>query len=1469
MSAFPRLGVIAWRSPAPIVFASLFLLLAVRPAYGTVGPPVKVTLLGEPRAALAGEDFAGSLRILTGKEAVISGFRLEGKGWQGLSVNAPPQLRLESGKETTVEFTARCENPEDWLVVAFEWNGRTVRKHLDLSPRGVRYATEAAPMVPAERQTPYPGPSPDWRGPDPAMEEEMPTREYGPNARTIRVRGRVTYLRPDNTEIGAAGLTVRVYDDDPGVDDHIATTTTNGQGWFDHTFTFDDYWEDYPDIYFQFRAENNKVDVKHATWGYTYKWETGVTRDVSSFLDIGTVQSLDEDLVPALHILTDEVRTWVWFDGYGYDCRFVEVEWPDGDEGSWYIELSEEIHLSTESEWSEYFQTHEYGHHFINCFADLLDPDYCNGFCDPNEPWDCGHCRWCPENVGNTWNEGFPEYVGDVIPDTYLSWYGAEPEFPISAAGLDSCQEDDGFYDPLTTEGFMAACLVDIHDADNDNHDEFPEFGDPCSLGPQAILDCAAAVNPTSAMGFLLALKARHPDARYALWETAANCGYDIDEAPPEAPTVIWSTSHPEATPTPDATVSLYWFRPYDDASGAKAYSVAFPPGAPELPDAYEETEENSFESPPLAPGTYYCCVRTKDWAGNWSPDYAAYGPVIIREPEPAELEFAYPAGWDYPLVPSSVNTNTQSSTTVSATLPGGGTTYWNVAGMNSGESPTTANVIGKVYVDGQQFQGDDWGIVDAGETFYSNNRSHSGIPGGRHTAHYKLDSPEILAEPDETNNTWGHQFVWTPHLLDPGTVYTDYAPRSMSGGWEHVTDGSTLYPNCTGLRFNNEDWWNAVVVWATDNLENFDARLHFVSTGSNHGFTVPLQTSSRGPGCLDALLVNRNSVATAQYDVGVVRSGTGSAHSYKALHVVNDYASLDYPVSVSTGPDDWLKLYDFDVPSERTGQISVMVETVPPWSPVYVQWRSETWVSGGLMDCDAQTVTGADGKAHLIVNIPDSGFNGLCLFRDPKDGDTPVTINFVVTNTPPDFHPWAAPGWHSPLVPRAADDGTMTSVPLPDTLYGNANSTYYNLALMNEGPGEADSVNVYVFLDIVPDLMLIYSHFPAYASSRLNWPFPTTIRGGRHSLGMMLDPLSREAEIDEDNNIYGEQYCWSPYPLPPGTATSRGAPPGRTAGWHLITSGETMRYNCDGLRISGPGSYWNALAVTPDADTDVDIRLHRALEGAKDGFAQVLAMSAWGPEAIDFVIVNFNMTARKDYDVGVVQTTGEGGYSAHCTPEIYIPAPEGLHGPFAMPSGQIIKLYEMYLEPGGWQFILDAKLGNIDWGMSLHPADEAYISKSMVVDNGMAWLNMTGQGETFTVDIVDPGYYCLAVWKASTPDVAVSGQFTFTVNSVVTGVGDQAVGETTRLLGAVPNPLRSSSTIRFELAGEEYVAIALYDLRGRVIRRLVDEPLPAGRHDVFWDGCDEAGARVAGGVYLVRLSADEVTRSGKVVVLR
>jgi hypothetical protein len=89
--------------------------------------------------------------------------------------------------------------------------------------------------------------------------------------------------------------------------------------------------------------------------------------------------------------------------------------------------------------------------------------------------------------------------------------------------------------------------------------------------------------------------------------------------------------------------------------------------------------------------------------------------------------------------------------------------------------------------------------------------------------------------------------------------------------------------------------------------------------------------------------------------------------------------------------------------------------------------------------------------------------------------------------------------------------------------------------------------------------------------------------------------------------------------------------------------------------------------------------------------------------------------------------------------------------------------------------------------------------------------------------------------------------------------------------IAAAPNPFNPRTTIRFEIGGQGQVPVTvdLYDLRGRLVRKLWQGPLAAGVQNLVWDGRNEAGGETASGVYLARVRVSRQESTVKLTLTR
>jgi hypothetical protein len=85
-----------------------------------------------------------------------------------------------------------------------------------------------------------------------------------------------------------------------------------------------------------------------------------------------------------------------------------------------------------------------------------------------------------------------------------------------------------------------------------------------------------------------------------------------------------------------------------------------------------------------------------------------------------------------------------------------------------------------------------------------------------------------------------------------------------------------------------------------------------------------------------------------------------------------------------------------------------------------------------------------------------------------------------------------------------------------------------------------------------------------------------------------------------------------------------------------------------------------------------------------------------------------------------------------------------------------------------------------------------------------------------------------------------------------------------------IPNPFNPETSIAFALPASGWATLRVYDLAGRLVRRLFEGPMPAGiATPVIWYGDDDSGRPVASGVYLYELKQGSRSRIRKMVLLR
>ncbi|UCG31311.1 MAG: T9SS type A sorting domain-containing protein [candidate division WOR-3 bacterium] len=100
-------------------------------------------------------------------------------------------------------------------------------------------------------------------------------------------------------------------------------------------------------------------------------------------------------------------------------------------------------------------------------------------------------------------------------------------------------------------------------------------------------------------------------------------------------------------------------------------------------------------------------------------------------------------------------------------------------------------------------------------------------------------------------------------------------------------------------------------------------------------------------------------------------------------------------------------------------------------------------------------------------------------------------------------------------------------------------------------------------------------------------------------------------------------------------------------------------------------------------------------------------------------------------------------------------------------------------------------------------------------------------------------------------------------------GMGLTGLPLRTQLAAVYPNPVLRVMSIRYQLAREAVVELAMYDAAGRLVRTFADGVQSAGYYTVQWDGRDDLNRKVPAGVYFVRLNTDDYQDVQKTVLLK
>ena len=110
---------------------------------------------------------------------------------------------------------------------------------------------------------------------------------------------------------------------------------------------------------------------------------------------------------------------------------------------------------------------------------------------------------------------------------------------------------------------------------------------------------------------------------------------------------------------------------------------------------------------------------------------------------------------------------------------------------------------------------------------------------------------------------------------------------------------------------------------------------------------------------------------------------------------------------------------------------------------------------------------------------------------------------------------------------------------------------------------------------------------------------------------------------------------------------------------------------------------------------------------------------------------------------------------------------------------------------------------------------------------------------------------------------------FRGTTGDVKSGKYLQSIIKTFMLFQNYPNPFNPATTIEYQIPKSGNVEVTIFNIKGQLIKKLVDEFQLAGTYKTTWDGKDDKGKEVASGLYFYRVKFGNSIISKRMILMK
>jgi len=169
------------------------------------------------------------------------------------------------------------------------------------------------------------------------------------------------------------------------------------------------------------------------------------------------------------------------------------------------------------------------------------------------------------------------------------------------------------------------------------------------------------------------------------------------------------------------------------------------------------------------------------------------------------------------------------------------------------------------------------------------------------------------------------------------------------------------------------------------------------------------------------------------------------------------------------------------------------------------------------------------------------------------------------------------------------------------------------------------------------------------------------------------------------------------------------------------------------------------------------------------------------------------------------------------------------------------------------------------------------------IISNNLLMISDNNWNELYFYNINNPAapeFVCRYTWNLTIDNMVIEDGYLYTcneyyglnildLNQVMEAEDSIQLPSITFNLKNYPNPFNPETTISFELSKPGNVVLNIYNLKGELVKKLINNQLSNGKHSIVWDGKDNNGHICSSGVYYYKLESNGEVEIKRMLLLK